>query len=154
MPGILTAPHVPSAHAGTPTGAPTATSDDLTSHSAGVTTATRFYAECRLLAASCNTAAIMRHMGKGKLVTAHGIKVYGGAEIQFHSFLNLTQDGPGGQLHTCGHFTQEKKPLVPTKREVGGLQHQSRNSGEEENILSPPGNQSMISRLSSPWLSR
>jgi hypothetical protein len=84
VPGTLTVPHVPSAHVGTPTGAPTATSDDLTSHSAGVTTATYFYAECHLLAVSCNTAAIMRNTGKGELVIAHSIKAYRGPGVQLH----------------------------------------------------------------------
>lgn len=120
-------PHVPSARAGTPTGAPTATSDDSTSHSAGVTTATRFYAERHLLAASCNTAAIMRHMGKGELVTAHAIKVYGVAGVKLCSFLTLAPDGLCGQLHNCGHFTQEKELLLPTEREAGGPQRQSGN---------------------------
>ena len=114
MPGILTAPHVPSAHAGTPTGVPTATSDGLTSHSAGVTGAIRSYAERHPLAASCNRAAIMRHAGKGELVTAHG-----GAAVRSSSFLTLAPDGPCGQLHTCGHFTQEKGLVVRTEREAG-----------------------------------
>ena len=130
MPGILTVPHAPSAHAGTPTGAPTAASDDLTSHNADVIRATRFYAECHLLAASCNTAEIMRHMGEVELVTAHATKVYGGAGVQLHSFLTLAPDGPGGQLHTRGHFTQEKELLVPTEWEARGPQHQSGNFGK------------------------
>lgn len=109
MPGILTAPHVPSAHAGTPTGVPTATSDDLTSHSADVTKATCFYAARHLLAASCNTAAIMRHKGTDEFFPAYAIKVYGGAGVQLQSFLTLAPDGPGGQLHTCDHFTQDKR---------------------------------------------
>ena len=108
MPGTLTVPPVPSAHAGTPTGAPTATSDDSTSHSAGVTTATRFYAECHLPAASCNTVAIMRHIGKDELLTAHDIKAYGRAGVKLHPFLTLASDGLCGQFHTCGRFTQEK----------------------------------------------
>lgn len=116
VPGILTVPHVPSVRAGIPTGAPTATSDDSTSHSAVVTTATRFYAECHLLAVSCNTAAIMSHVGKGELVTAHAIKVYGGAGVKLRSFLTVALDGLCGQLHTCGHFTQEKELLVHTER--------------------------------------
>lgn len=115
MPGILTVPHVPSAHAGTPTVVPTATSDDLTSHSAAVTRAARFYAECHLLAVSCNMAAIMRHMGKGEMVTAHG-----GAEVRFCSFLTLAPDGLSSQPHARGHFTQEKELVVRTEREAGG----------------------------------
>jgi len=131
VPGILTVPHVPSAHAGTPVGVPTATSDDLTSHSAGVTRATRFYAECHLLAASCNTAAIMRCMGKVELVTAHG-----GAEVRFCSFLTLAPDGLSGQLYTRSHFTHEKELVVRTQREAGGPQCQSGHSGEKESIFS------------------
>jgi hypothetical protein len=50
-------------------------------------------------------AAIMRDMGKGKLVTAHAIKVYGGEGVQLHSFLTLAPDEPGGQLHS-----REKAP--------------------------------------------
>jgi len=111
VPGILTAPHVPSAHAGTPTGAPTATSDDLTSHSAGVTTATRSYAERRLLAASCNKAAIMRHMGKGKHVTAHAIKVYGGEGGTAPLILNLGTRWTGWPAsHPWSLYSREKAP--------------------------------------------
>jgi hypothetical protein len=61
VPGILRVPHVPSAHAGTLKDVPTATSGDLTSHSAGEITATHSYAEYRLLAGSYNTSAINTH---------------------------------------------------------------------------------------------
>jgi hypothetical protein len=86
-------PRVPSAHAGTPMGAPAVTSDGLTSHSAGVTTATRSCAECHLLAASCNTASIKTHVRKGEVVTAHAMKVYVGAGVQLQSYLTLALYG-------------------------------------------------------------
>lgn len=55
--GILRGPHVPTAHARTPMGAPAAASGNLTSHSASVTTTTCSYAEHHLLAGSCNISA-------------------------------------------------------------------------------------------------
>jgi hypothetical protein len=77
----------------------------------------------------------MRNMGKGELLIAHAIKVYGGAGVKLCSFLTLAPDGLCGQLHTCGHFTQEKEFLVPTEQETKGPQRQSGNFGEEEIIF-------------------
>lgn len=82
--GILRGPHVPTAHARTPMGAPAAASGNLTFHSADVTTTTCSYAEHHLLAGSCSISATIKEI-LGKPQFSWGLGVWWQKTLKFTS---------------------------------------------------------------------
>lgn len=73
-----------------------------------------------------------------------------GVELQLHSFLNLTQDGVGGQLYILSTAPPENSSCIHLVGEVVGAERHYGHFSEEVNVLrhedSKPGLSSQYSR--------
>jgi hypothetical protein len=67
-------------------------------------------------------------------------KVYGGVEIQIHTFLTSTLHEGKGSSSSPGRFIPGKRMLwYPLDRRLGGPQSRSGRGGEEKNSQPLPG---------------